>query len=107
MSSKFGNLLFLCFTVITNIILWSTSVRSNRVRLYYFSDFQQEQFELLQVPVESSIFYRQFKKAPNKLELSAFSPKVIEIQNEAKYVISEKVLPGSIQYIVYKFYSIN
>ena len=47
-----------------------------------------------QVPVESSIFYKQFKKAPLKLELSAFSPKIVEIQNEAKYVIAEKVLPG-------------
>ena len=62
--------------------------------------FQQEQFDLLQAPpVESSVFYRQFKKAPIKLELSPFSPKIIEIQNEAKYVISEKVLPGSVQFI--------
>lgn len=57
----------------------------------------QEQLDLLQVPVESSDFYRQFKKAPLKLELSTFSPKVVEIQNEAKYVIAEKVLPGKLR----------
>ena len=61
----------------------------------------QEQFDLLQTPAEASVFYRQFKKAPLKLELSAYSQKIIEIQYEAKYVINEKVLPGKI------FFNVN
>jgi hypothetical protein len=37
-----------------------------------------------------------------KLELSTFAPKIIEIQNEAKYVIAEKVLPGQFEFLLEK-----
>jgi len=59
-----------------------------------FSHLLQAQFDSLQVPVESSPFYRQFKKAPHRLQISAYTEKMIEIQNEAKSVISERVLPA-------------
>ena len=64
------------------------------------ADIFQEQFDLLQTPAEASVFYRQFKKASLKLELSAYSQKIIEIQYEAKYVINEKVLPGNMFFYV-------